>query len=241
MSTLKPLALILLISLGTTAFAASHSATQAQDGDNNEVILEQSGQGNTATQTQTGSAHRSAITQNGSINSAETTQLGLENAVALYQTGDSNIAQVYQESFIYGHSATVTQLGDTNHVTLYQQNGNGSVATLYQEGNNNIHEVEQNGEGFKELVARTVGTGNRLDAIQRNEGCICTDYPDRRQQPHQSGSDWQYGRKLDHDYPRRQQQPGVGNADLGPLPCWASDADAGRRCQYVDHQSAWRL
>lgn len=173
MFTLKLLAMALLILSGSYALAANNAAIQTQDGNYNDTLLEQAGEGNNAAQIQRGDFSRSEVVQTGNGNSAQIEQESQastpENSLRLEQIGNQNTALLNQQNLGYGHQATVLQRGDGNDITLYQQDGNGSVASLYQEGNRNIHNIQQLRYG-NELSVTSVGNGNSATTTQYGGG-----------------------------------------------------------------------
>ena len=74
MFTLKPLVMALLILSGSYALAANNTAIQTQDGNYNDTLLEQAGEGNNAAQIQRGDFSRSEVVQTGNGNSAQIEQ-----------------------------------------------------------------------------------------------------------------------------------------------------------------------
>ncbi|MEW6175351.1 MAG: hypothetical protein AB1588_06620 [Pseudomonadota bacterium] len=172
MSAHKPL--IACILLGSLPGLALALAETTQTGNDNEVVLEQSGGSNTAMQLQQGNTNFSRVEQDGGDNSAQTTQLNLDNQVEVFQSGTANQATVYQASdYTFGHSASVIQLGDENVAELVQTEGNGSQATIHQQGAGNVHRVEQlfyaNG-----VESRTFGTDNLTEVTQNGAATATT-------------------------------------------------------------------
>lgn len=185
MSAHKPL--IACILLGSLPGVALAQAAMNQIGNDNEIILEQTGS-NSATQLQMGTLNWSRVVQDGDNNLALTDQRGYELQAHIVQTGSQNQASVYQANLDYSSVAQIDQLGTANLVELVQQDGNGNYATLHQrgagnvqqvdqtfyvnsldarsEGNDNLIEVVQNGGGSAQL--NQLGNGNRLDILQES-------------------------------------------------------------------------
>src|SRR3546814_3959180 len=73
-----------------------------------------------------------------------------------------------------GCSGAVVQLGDENVAKVVQADGNGSQATIHQQGARNTHRVEQlfyaNG-----LESRTFGTNNLTEVTQNGAATATTD------------------------------------------------------------------
>ena len=185
MSAHKPL--IACILLGSLPGLALAQAETIQTGNDNEIILEQTGP-NLATQLQQGTLNWSRVVQDGDNNLALTDQRGYALQAQIVQTGSQNQASVYQANLDYSSVAQIDQLGTANLVELVQQDGNGNYAVLHQrgagnvqqvdqtfyvnsldarsEGNDNLIEVVQNGGGSAQLSQ--LGNGNRLDILQES-------------------------------------------------------------------------
>ncbi|MCD1610426.1 hypothetical protein [Stutzerimonas kunmingensis] len=162
----KPLIACFL--LGSLPDLALAQAVATQTGNDNEVILEQHGGSNSALLLQQGDANFSRVEQGGGDTSLQPTHL------ELLQRGMGNQATVYQASdYNFGHSAAVVQLGDENVAEVVQADGNGSRATIHQQGARNIHRVEQlfyaNG-----LESRTFGTNNLTEVTQNGAATATT-------------------------------------------------------------------
>ncbi len=162
----KPLIACFL--LGSLPGLALAQAVTTQTGNDNEIILEQRGGSSSAILLQQGDANFSRVEQGGDDTSLQSTQL------EILQSGSSNQATVYQASdYNFGHLAAVMQLGDDNFAEVVQADGNGSRATIHQQGARNIHRVEQlfyaNG-----LESRTFGTDNLTEVTQNGAATATT-------------------------------------------------------------------
>lgn len=167
--------LIAAILLGSLPGLALAQAVTSQTGNDNEVILEQSGGPNLASQLQQGDANFSRVAQDGNNNLADTTQTNFDNQVEVVQSGSANEATVFQLSdYYYGHSASVVQLGAENIAEVIQTEGNGSQATLHQQGGGNVHRVEQLFYA-NQVDSRTFGTDNLIEITQNGAASATTE------------------------------------------------------------------
>ena len=173
----KPLiAAILLGSLPGLALAqaVTSQAITTQNGSDNEAILEQRGGWNLSNQLQQGEGHFSRVEQDGGRNSAQTSQLSLDNHVEVLQSGSANQVTVVQVSdSFYGHSASIVQLGAANVAELEQKEGNGSQATIHQQGSGNTHRVEQLYYANR-VDSRSSGTDNLTEITQNGAASATT-------------------------------------------------------------------
>lgn len=134
--------LIACILLGSLPGLALAQAETIQTGNDNEIILEQTGP-NLAIQLQQGTLNWSRVVQNGDNNLALTDQRGYALQAQIVQTGSQNQASVYQANLDYSSVAQIDQLGTANLVELVQQDGNGNYAVLHQRGAGNVQQVDQ--------------------------------------------------------------------------------------------------
>jgi len=142
---------------------ADSLARIAQDGDGNQITLDQ-----------TGSApHRAQIAQNGDGNLVAAQQDGDGTTdLALAQDGDQNTAVLFQNELSASAQTTaaVAQRGNGNTVVLAQdgsdnsarldQVGNDNTMTATQLNNGNRLEWSQNGDGLADLGVVQTGNGN---------------------------------------------------------------------------------
>ena len=181
---------VLAISAGMT-FAQNNQATSAQNGNNNEAEVLQTGMENTATTSQEGDRNDAGIQQGnfGGGNVQSNYAIG-----SIDQTGDDNTAQVNQRQGWAGGSAvsihsveqvgnfnvgllttynggnfgSVEQIGDDNYANGSQANGPNHDLTIYQQGNENEANVWQ-GSGSNNTAVIMQG-GDIGGDINNNNG-----------------------------------------------------------------------
>ncbi len=156
---------VLAITAGMS-FAQNNQATTAQNGNNNEAEVLQTGMENTATTNQEGDRNDAGI-QQGNFGGGNVQSNYAEGSID--QTGDDNTAQVNQRqgwsggtdvsihsveqvgnfnvglltTFNGGNFGSVEQQGDDNYAKGRQANGPDHNLTIYQQGNENEADVWQ--------------------------------------------------------------------------------------------------
>lgn len=141
-----------------------------QTGDNNDVTLGIDGDENNylVEQTGDGATNRAALTQNGHFNdltifqNASGLTSGLANIAEVSQIGNGNIAFVDQTAILaadafFDNEVLITQNGNGNDASVVQ-NGHGNTSEQLQDGDDNSSNVIQNGDN-NELIHRQYGDG----------------------------------------------------------------------------------
>lgn len=129
---------------------ANSLARIVQDGDGNQVTLDQDGT----------AAHRAQIAQNGDGNTVTAQQGGDGTAdLALAQDGDQNTAVLFQNEL----SATAQT------AAAILQRGNGNTIILAQDGSDNSARLDQVGDD-NTMTATQLNSSNRLEWSQSGDG-----------------------------------------------------------------------
>ena len=129
--------------------ASSAYASVRQEGERNEAVVDQSGDGVAYSQiVQTGARNRGAVVQDGPGS----------NLLYLAQSGQDNQAAAQQNATPGAHNgAILTQVGNQN------------VMALTQDGSDNQAVLAQQGDG-NQMAASQLGDGNRLQWTQDGFG-----------------------------------------------------------------------